>query len=210
MATQDTIRNFVNQPMPAANANAPTMPPVPLNAQPAQAATPAQTSSAQTGTATNKPSPTAKTQPTGKVAGTVAATGAGAVTTVTDTVSAVAGSVEALGNGIENWAANLPTPGGIGLLLVILFVLLWMVVPVNNSNGQHYTRMQLLWYTLTGRTAIGGPAEQTSTGTGTGSGGPFVLTQPANSNGSGILPITDLQVFNLPDFATSSDFSVGM
>lgn len=46
--------------------------------------------------------------------------------------------------------ASWDTPGGIGLMLLALFILLWMIVPV---NGGH-TRFGLLWLTLTGQTYL--------------------------------------------------------
>lgn len=46
-----------------------------------------------------------------------------------------------------DWASSLRTPGGIGVLLMVLFFFIWVIVPV--SNGK--TRMQLLWGVLTGQ-----------------------------------------------------------
>lgn len=79
-----------------------------------------------------------------------------------------------LGSRVEAWASNVRTPGGIGLLLLAIFILLWAVVPVNGGK----TRGQLFWLTLTGRTRMaaspdagGTYTDPASSGSGTGSGG---------------------------------------
>lgn len=41
-------------------------------------------------------------------------------------------------------AMTLPTPGGVGMLLIAIFVLLWTLVPTKSG----FTRMQLLWMVL--------------------------------------------------------------
>lgn len=56
---------------------------------------------------------------------------------VADNVSEVAGN-------IQEWIASRPTPGGIMVILLVIFIFLWLIVPV---NGQ-YTRAQLLWMTV--------------------------------------------------------------
>lgn len=53
---------------------------------------------------------------------------------------------------INSWAESVPKVGGLFLVVAILFLFLWMIVPVNGG----YTRFQLLYFTLTGRTAIAG------------------------------------------------------
>lgn len=84
-----------------------------------------------------------------------------------------------------DWASSLKTPGGIGVLLMVLFFFIWVIVPV--SNGK--TRMQLLWGVLTGQvqfrsdvlseeenainSAVSG--SQSGSTNGTGSGGVSVL-----------------------------------
>lgn len=55
---------------------------------------------------------------------------------------------------VSDWADRMPTPGGIGVLLLAIFFLLWAVVPVNRSDGKQHTRLELLWLTLTGRTKM--------------------------------------------------------
>ena len=55
---------------------------------------------------------------------------------------------------------SLPTPGGIGLLLLIVLVLLFAIVPMG-SNGQ--TRLQLMWNVLAGKAQFVSAAQQSST-----------------------------------------------
>ena len=75
--------------------------------------------------------------------------GIGAATAGTN----LAQGVSDFGQGIVNWAESWPTPGGIGLLLLVIFILLWALIPVDQ---QGYTRLQLLWFTLMGRTSLQG------------------------------------------------------
>jgi len=92
---------------------------------------------------------------------------------------------------LADWASSLKTPGGIGLLIGILFFFIWIIVPV--SGGQ--TRMQLLWGVLTSqvdfRSDITNEAEQAISvaiqnnqngngNSGSGSGG---ITVPDFGNG---------------------------
>lgn len=70
------------------------------------------------------------------------------------------------GNRLAERIAGWDTPGGIGLLLLALFILLWMIVPV---NGGH-TRFGLLWLTLTGQTYLPDDTIPDSSGS-SGSGG---------------------------------------
>lgn len=100
-----------------------------------------------------------------------------------------------IGRGIESWAERIPTPGGIGVLLLAIFFLLWAVVPV---NGKH-TRLELLWLTFTGRTSMasapeGGVDTGSSSGTGVGdysANGHTSATADILSN----LPILDFEAF---------------
>lgn len=55
-----------------------------------------------------------------------------------------AGALSDKGQEIQAQVASLPTPGGIGAMLLILFFFIWVVVPVNSG----YTRVQLLWLML--------------------------------------------------------------
>ncbi|MBF6613881.1 MAG: hypothetical protein IVW55_12205 [Chloroflexi bacterium] len=59
---------------------------------------------------------------------------------------------------VGSYAARIPTPGGLSALTATLVLLVSAVVPVNAG----YTRLQLLWLTLTGKTSL--PEERTSTG----------------------------------------------
>lgn len=84
-----------------------------------------------------------------------------------------------------DWASSLKTPGGIGVLLMVLFFFLWVIVPV--SNGK--TRMRLLWGVLTGQVQFRSDivseeensiqaavnSSQSGSTNGTGSGGVSVL-----------------------------------
>jgi len=54
---------------------------------------------------------------------------------------------------------NLPTPGGIGLLLLIVVVMLFAIVPMN-ANGQ--TRLQLMWSVLAGKAQFASTAQQSA------------------------------------------------
>lgn len=74
-------------------------------------------------------------------------------------------TVVAPGRKAADWISSLKTVGGVGLLLVILFVLLFTVVQV---NAQGDTRMKMLWYMLLGRANLQGrvspePPKQQST-----------------------------------------------
>lgn len=64
-----------------------------------------------------------------------------------------ADSVSGIASGVTNWVGAWPTPGGIGLLLIVIFVLLWALIPVDKEG---YTRLQLLWFTVMGRTQLQG------------------------------------------------------
>lgn len=94
-----------------------------------------------------------------------------------------------VGDRFEAWAESVPTPGGIGILLLLIFLFLWAIVPVNGKR----TRAELLWLTLMGQTTMADAPEggTTSGGTGSGgigSGGPEV---PMSNPLFGTLPIRD-------------------
>lgn len=78
-------------------------------------------------------------------------------TTVVDMVD---GASEKVGN-VAARIAGLQTPGGIGLLLAILTVLVFTVVQV---NGQGDTRLKQLWYMLNGRAQLLGRVTPTPQG----------------------------------------------
>jgi len=98
--------------------------------------------------------------------------------------------VFSIGDRINTWADSVATPGGIGLLLLLIFLLLWAVVPVNGGK----TRLQLLWLTFTGRTKMaaspdaGGTFNATETVTTAGSGG----IGSGKSNGHNPTAVSDL------------------
>lgn len=83
-------------------------------------------------------------------------------------IAAVTNIAREVGNSATSWAtrisdrvAALPTPGGIGVMILILLGFLWAVVPVNNG----LTRAQLFYLTITRKTAlspdtVGGAAEK--------------------------------------------------
>jgi hypothetical protein len=77
------------------------------------------------------------------------------INNIGDAVSAVGNAVpdrvQSLATSIESW----PTPGGIAILLFILFLFIWAVIPVNGN----LTRAQLLYLTLTGKTYLPQGAE---------------------------------------------------
>lgn len=83
-------------------------------------------------------------------------------------LSSIAG---ALGR-LSNRADGIPTPGGIGGLLLALLTLVSLTVPVG-PHGE--TRFNLLWLTLTGRTKLNSTGVVSGEGTSSGShsGGTF-------------------------------------
>ena len=66
-------------------------------------------------------------------------------------------AISSVATNVQEWMASWPTPGGIGLLLLIIFVMLWVLIPVDQ---QGYTRLQLLWFTVMGRTELQGSRNQ--------------------------------------------------
>lgn len=98
-------------------------------------------------------------------------------------VEGLTGKAKETGSRLESWAANVRTPGGIGLLLIVIFIFLWAIVPVNGGK----TRGQLFWLTLTGRTKMADTPDAGGTYTdpgATGASGNFGSGQaPAASNG---------------------------
>lgn len=193
MATEDNIKAFLNEPVPNPSGNAQQQAATAITANPA----------AKTQPATNAGATTKKTTVTASVAGT----GNPASRAAQSTINVVNSSVGGVGESIQSWASNLPTPGGLGLLIIVLFVFMWAIVPVNTSGGSHYTRLQLLYYTLTGRTTLGGPAETPTSTTGASTTTTNTSTTVAASQANGVLPISSLSLFNLPDFTSGIDFS---
>ena len=97
----------------------------------------------------------------------------------------VTDSFGGLADRVNGWAASIPTPGGIFVVLVAIFVTLWVLIPVNQ---QGYTRAELLWLTVLGRTAIKGSSqEQAKTSSSIFSG-----TEPVGLTSVGtIVPLQD-------------------
>lgn len=89
-------------------------------------------------------------------------------------VNRIAANVNDAGARVEAWANSVPTPGGILVVLLVLFLFLWLIVPV---NGQ-YTRGKLLWLTLMGQTSIKGSS------VGSGTNGTGLSTQTGTSSTS--------------------------
>jgi hypothetical protein len=95
----------------------------------------------------------------------------------------------------RNWLANLPTPGGNGALLLVLLGFVAFIVPVSGA----YTRAQLFWLSLLGRTSLtdtGAPAE-TVTHPGSSVAADTVTTRPAGAPAEPVVRPTALP-FTLP------------
>lgn len=117
-------------------------------------------------------------------------------------VEGLTGKAKETGSRLESWAANVKTPGGIGLLLIVIFIFLWAIVPVNGGK----TRGQLFWLTLTGRTRMtdtpdaGGTYVDPGATGGTGSG----QAPSAASNGHNQSFADVLSNLNIRDFGSST------
>lgn len=72
---------------------------------------------------------------------------------ISDRASKVVSSVSSNVNPLIDRVGSLPTVGGIGLLVLILVILLFTVVVVNDQGD---TRLKQLWYMLNGRATIQG------------------------------------------------------
>lgn len=86
--------------------------------------------------------------------------------------------------GVQNWIAGAPTPGGIGVLLLIILLFVAIIVPV--SGG--YTRLQLFWLTLLGRTSLpdaSGNVPQTGVSDSTSSSSSSSASSSASSGTAG-------------------------
>lgn len=66
--------------------------------------------------------------------------------------NAINPALDKAGQAVQRFS-ELQTIGGIGLLLFIIFFLLFIVIPVNDQGD---TRIKLLWYMLNGRTELQG------------------------------------------------------
>lgn len=69
-----------------------------------------------------------------------------------ETLVSIGRQAQEQGEKVTNWASGLSTPGGIIAMVVILLLIVWILVPVNNGM----TRLQLLYMTLIGRTSLEG------------------------------------------------------
>lgn len=115
----------------------------------------------------------------------------GATVRAVEGLTNLADNAKGLGNRVEEWASNIATPGGIGLLLLAIFILLWAVVPVNGGK----TRAYLFWLTLTGRTRMTDTPDAGGTYTdpgATGAGGNFGSGGIVSSNGHSVSSVSDL------------------
>lgn len=63
---------------------------------------------------------------------------------ITTTTEGVVSGVADVAGSVSDWAASRPTPGGILVILLVIFIFLWLIIPVNGSN----TRAKLLWKVL--------------------------------------------------------------
>lgn len=127
------------------------------------------------------------------------ALGGGAVNTG-ERVNVIGDALGDAGAGIQRWASNLPTPGGIGILLLVIFIMMWAIIPVDKAG---YTRMQLLWLTVTGRTHLHGSsvqyADQLSSGGGS-TGNPVTLSSQVGTSQGSVFS-TDVSI---ADFSTGN------
>lgn len=192
---------------------------------------PPQPESAKGPLASLLPTPASKNAPAVKTTGKGATTpaspkkaagspGASPGTPSSAALSDLQQSLANAGASLTEKVGGLETPGGIGLLLFALFVLLWMIVPV---NGGH-TRFGLLYLTLTGQTYLPDDSIPSATPTptpGTGGGCPpgylpdgkggciktTIIEQslPITAGGS-----TPFQGGAWPDFSGSNGFGSGV
>lgn len=175
MAGQQALHNFLNQGVPAPTApgkasNTQVLPPAPKQKTP----TPQQKKVAARDLEAQKQANIDRREEDERSRARInagAKVGGAALAGVQERVGAV-------GDAVTGWADRMPTPGGIGLLLAAIFILLWAVVPV---NGGH-TRLTLLWMTLMGRTRMAltpdaGGTYDASTPAG-GAGGGFQASTP--------------------------------
>lgn len=133
-------------------------------------------------------------------------------------------AITALGKDVENasdkvgdFAENLPTPGGIFVLLILLALFMWAVIPVNNGM----TRAQLLYYVLTQKAALlpatmppgtGGLLSQSAVGgiqtLSFGANSTSTSTGASNSQTTGQQTIVPLNLNPSPNVGSIPDFSL--
>lgn len=127
----------ISKPLPPGSIGAalqPNVTPMPAKASAALAAYRQQVSS-QTGT---RRSPAAQK-------------GISAYKASTNAIGKIANSLNRRIKPMSDYIGNLPVPGGLGTMFLLNLLFLGLVVP---ANSQGYTRAQLLWLTLMGRTTI--------------------------------------------------------
>lgn len=115
----------------------------------------------------------------------------GATVHAVEGLTSLADNARSFGSRVEEWANNVATPGGIGLLLLAIFILLWAVVPVNGGK----TRAYLFWLTLTGRTRMTDSPDAGGTYTdpgASGASGNFGSGGVVSSNGHSVSAVSDL------------------
>lgn len=75
----------------------------------------------------------------------------------------------------SDWSLGVQTPGGIALILIAIFILIFAIVPVNDQGD---TRLYLMWLTLLGQTSLKGGIDDRTAGS-KGASGNFGQTSNA-------------------------------
>jgi hypothetical protein len=146
--SEESLRAFVEEPEPEPEPAAqPAAGPASPGLLPALIPPPPGSTGAKNKAASGK-APKASAAPKKAAGGPTA--GANAGKTAQAATTTLQQNLSDVGNRLVDRISSWDTPGGVGLLLLALFILLWMIVPV---NGGH-TRFGLLWLTLTGQTYL--------------------------------------------------------
>lgn len=119
------------------------------------------------------------------------------------TLAGLANTVADTASSLNNRVASFPTPGGIGLLLFVLIIFVWMLVPTKNG----YTRMQLLYLTLRDQTTLTG---EFSGGTSGSSGGGFSTPVVVEGSGGAVPLSTPVIVTPLDPITGTTDFGAAV
>jgi hypothetical protein len=105
------------------------------------------------------------------------------------------------GHPAKLWFENAPTPGGIDVLLIIIFVFLLAIVPVDTKGN---TRLYLMWLTLTGKTHL----SYSDTGTTSATTAATTSTTAAPVQATTLAPVqTTTPLVTLPNF---NDINLGI
>lgn len=113
---------------------------------------------------------------------------------ITDTVEGASRTADTVGG----WLKGLPTPGGIGAILLTLLFFVWVIVPVNEKGD---TRFRMLWGVLTGQ--YGFKADYIATTGPTGSDfGEKPQSEIENDTSTGPI-LLDSPLLSFPDFGSS-------